>query len=247
MLARTVKLLIALLLSAAATANAGTLSVVGQSRWVDVGTVIDGDTFHTKAGEKIRLLGINAPEIAHNQKAGEPRGQQAKQLLTQLITGKTIKLRGDIEKQDSYGRTLAQLYLRNGIWVNEQLVRSGLAYVYTFPPNIRWASRLLQAEAEARSAKRGIWRTDSFGVLEADKVAAKQIGQFRLVHGKVSSAEQWRFKLGQLTVTVPRDKRRWFAKSPLPEDGDVVTVRGKIRTASGGGLFLALHSPYDLE
>ncbi|ATX82387.1 Endonuclease YncB, thermonuclease family [Mariprofundus ferrinatatus] len=247
MLLKTVNTLVALLLFAAGSAHAGTLSVVSQSRWVEVDKVFDGDTFRTTTGEKIRLLGINTPEVAHNEEPGQPLGGEAKRLLEQLISGKTVRLKTDRDMKDSYDRTLAQIYLRNGIWINEQLLRSGMAHVYTFAPNFRWSERLLKAEAEARNARRGIWKTDTFAVLDADNVTDRHIGQFHLIRGEAKTVEKWRFQLGKLTVTVPRSSRKWFRASSIVEQGQLVMVRGKIRTSSNGGLFLALHSPYDLE
>ena len=245
---KTVNLaLFALLLFTTSWAQAGTLSVVGQSRWVHVGKVFDGDTFRTTAGEKVRLLGINTPEVAHDKEPGQPFGKEAKRRLEQLISGKMVRLKLDRDRKDDYGRTLAQLYLRDGSWINEQLIRDGLALVYTFAPNFQWANRLLIAEAEARTARRGIWESEPFRVLKASSVTARHIGQFRLVRGDVKEDEPWRFRLGKLTVTIPRSARKWFNLSKLPQHGQSVVVRGRIRTSSKGGLFLALHSPYDLE
>ena len=245
---KTVNLaLAALLLFTTSWAQAGTLSVVGQSRWVHVGKVFDGDTFRTTTGEKVRLLGINTPEVAHGKEPGQPFGKDAKKRLEQLITGKMVRLQLDRDRKDDYGRTLAQLYLRDGSWINIQLIHDGLALVYTFTPNFQWADKLLKAETEARNKKRGIWNTEPFRVLDARDVKARHIGQFRLVRGEVKAAGKWRFQLGELTVTIPRSARKWFNPSQLPQNGQSVVVRGRIRTASNGGLFLAMHSPYDME
>lgn len=240
-------LLIALLLCVAGSADAGSLSVVGQSRWVEVGRVIDGDTFRTRAGEKVRLLGINTPEIAHDRQPAQPYGMDAKRQLEQLISGKTVRLQLDRDKKDNYGRTLAQVYLRDGSWINALLVRNGLALVYTFAPNFRWAQQLLNEEAVARRDMLGIWKSEQFKVLEARDVTARLIGQFRLLRGRIKASGPFRFQLGKLTITIPRSSRQWFAPSHMPKDGQQVIVRGRIRTSTGGGLFLALHSPYDLE
>ncbi len=226
--------------------DAGTLSVIGQSRWVEAATVFDGDTFQTRAGEKVRLLGINTPEVARGKEPGQTLGKKAKQRLQQLISGKTVRMQFDADKKDRYGRTLAHIFLRNGTWINEQLLREGMAHVYTFTPNFRWAATLLRAEIEARSAKRGIWNTRAFHVLDADKVTKRYIGQFRLVHGTVKKVEKWRFQMGNITASIPNSARKWFAKLPLPKQGEEVVARGRIRI-SNEKLFLTLHSPYDLE
>ena len=231
-----------------ADSQAGTLSVVGQSRWVEVAHVYDGDTFRTKKGEKVRLLGINTPEIAYNDRPGQPLGNKAKRRLAELIDGELVELRMDGDKRDDYGRTLAQVYRRDGRWINGLLVREGLALVYTFAPNFRWTKELLAAESEARAAGAGIWANARFRLLESSELSADHIGQFRLVQGSISALEHWGFRLDDLRISVPKNSRRWFEKG-LNElrEGQQVQVRGTIRSAKNGRLYLALHSPYDIE
>ena len=233
------------------TAQAGSLSVVGQSRWVEVRYVIDGDTFVAKNGTHVRLLGINTPEIAHDREPGQPYGQEAKRRLTELIGGQVVQLFTDKDSRDDYGRLLAEVYLRDGTWINDRLVREGFAHVYTFPPNFRWTTGLLQAEAEARDRRLGIWATGRFGVLQAADVNRQTIGQFRVVEGRAMDVGAWRFRLGSLVVSVPRKYRQWFAGPLRLADGQPVRIRATIRASSGGsssgGLFAAIHSPYDLE
>ena len=240
--------LLAALCLTAAGSQAGTLSLVNHSRWVEVKHVYDGDTFRTVKGEKVRLLGINTPEIAYNDKPGQPLGSAAKRRLTTLVGGELVELRMDSDKRDDYGRTLAQVYKRDGTWINGLLVREGLALVYTFAPNFRWTNQLLTAEAEARASGLGIWSEKRFQVLESSDIANRHIGQFRLVRGKISDLDDWRFRLGKLNISVPIKSRPWFKKGLSQfKNGQNVIVRGTIRSSRGGELYLALHSPYDIE
>ncbi len=229
-------------------AQAGALSIVETDKWVRVNKVFDGDTFRTTSGDKVRLLGINAPEITHHTQPGEPLGEKATSLLKQLTLGKIVRLKTDIDKRDSYGRLLAQVYLRNGEWINAAMLRHGMAFVYTFTPNIRWAEKLLVHEQQARKKRIGIWRNKRFKVLSADEVNGKHIGQFRLVQGYVSNLQKskYRFRLGKLIVSIPRAYRDYFKAWPTIQDDILVLVHGMIRT-QGKKLFLALHSPTDME
>jgi len=236
-----------ILLFAVSGVEAGTLSVVGHNRWVQVFSVHDGDTLRTAKGEKIRLLGINSPEVANQGKPGQIMGDKAKQRLTELVAGKRVQLQMDKEKHDVYKRTLAQVFLRNDSWINAQMVREGLAYVYTFPPNFRWVGKLMQAETEARRNKRGIWKTKRFRVLNSKSVSKLHIGQFRVVTGSVSNTEKWSFQLGKLQISIPRKYRQWFTGGAVVDTGQTVTVRGTVRLSSKGQLYMALHSPADLE
>ncbi|HKI62626.1 MAG TPA: thermonuclease family protein [Mariprofundaceae bacterium] len=231
----------------AVSTQAGTLSVVEQGRWVTVSHVYDGDTFRSSRGERVRLLGINAPEVAHNDQPGQPLGKTAGLRLAKLIAGKAVQLRLDRDKKDAYGRTLAQVYLPDGTWVNELLVREGMAQVYTFAPNFRWTASLVQAEKLARSKELGIWHDERFRVLAAQAVSNRHVGQFRVIEGRVGRTGSWKFRLGRLHVSVPRKYRQWFGKMPKLTSGRSVIVHGTVRTSGQGTLFLALHSPYDLE
>ncbi len=231
----------------AAHVQAGTLSVVGQSRWVQVAHVFDGDTFRSRSGEKIRLLGINAPEIAHANQPAQAYGEKAKRRLRALILNQSVQLRLDRDKRDKYGRVLAQVYLRDGRWVNKIMLREGLAHVYTFAPNFYWADALLKAERMARSDMRGMWKSERWRILDASDINNKHIGQFHLLRGYVNGVRPWRLRLGKLTITVPRDSRQWFVRADLPKKGQKVIVGGVIRVSSTGNMFLSLHSPYDLR
>jgi len=241
-------ILICLVLLCSSGAQAGTFSIIGQSHWVSAAYIFDGDTFRTRSGERIRLLGINTPEVAHNDQREQAYAKEAKRRLSQLILGKSVQLRLDREKQDKYGRTLAQVYLRDGRWVNKILVAEGLAHVYTFAPNFHWTDALLRSEQIARRDMRGLWKSSRFRVLDASEISPRHIGQFHLVRGYVDAVQAWRFRLGKkLTVSIPRKSRQWFTLSDLPQHGQKVILRGVIRTSVTGHLFLALHSPFDMQ
>ncbi len=241
-------LLTLLCLNFGTAAHSGTLSVLSQSRWVEVSEIFDGDTFKTSKGERVRLLGINTPEVEHDSSPAQPMGNAARKSLTNLIAGQTVRLDFDTQHKDNYGRTLAQIYLRNGIWVNGEMVRSGMAHVYTFTPNLRWAGQLTQLEAPARQAQLGIWRTERFAVLEANKVKADHLGQFRVIHGQVNQRNRkgYAFRLDRLNISIPKKYRPYFQTPPDVNPGDNMFVHGVIR-ASSSGLYVPLHSPFDME
>jgi len=225
---------------------AGSLSWITHDRWVTVERVIDGDTFKTTKGEKVRLLGINTPEIRHDNSPAQPFGAQAKNALTTLIAGKQVRLSFDKEKKDKYGRTLAHVYLRNSTWVNAVLVKMGLAHVYTFVPNISAAKQLLPIEQAAIAAKRNMWGHKRWRVLTPKQLRMRLLGQFRLIHGVVTKVDKngWRFELGKLTVTVPRRARRAFKRKAL-KLGQQILVRGKLRMSRKGKWFLSIYTQSD--
>lgn len=104
--------------------------------------------------EKVRLIGIDAPEIAQ-----EPWGRRAKNHLRKLIRESDwqVKIELDVQERDKYGRVLAYLWDKNGNMINYLMIRNGYAMVYTIPPNVKYAELFLQAQSLARDEKKGIW------------------------------------------------------------------------------------------
>ncbi len=84
--------------------------------------IIDGDTFETETGEKVRLIGINAPEIS------DIFGQEAKQYLSDLIENKIVELQSDniSNDRDRYQRLLRYVIL-DGVDINKKMVSDGFA------------------------------------------------------------------------------------------------------------------------
>jgi hypothetical protein len=167
--------------------------------------------------------------------------------LKELILGKQVRLSFDKEKKDRYGRTLAHVWMRDGLWVNQYMVEKGYAHVYTFEPNTRWVKKLLEAEHIAQREKRGVWATKRFKLLNSQKLSSKFIGQFRVIQGKVDSIKDWSFRTGKLHVSIAKKARKAFQKPPALRLGQTITIRGKIRISSKEKLFLSLYSPADLE
>jgi micrococcal nuclease len=119
--------------------------------------VIDGDTLVLAGGIKVRLLGIDAPEMEENGQPAEFLAHKAKAALADLTLNKKIGLEYDRLRYDHYGRLLAYLFLPDHAMVNAELVRRGLAWVYFIAPNLRYQKDLLAAQQEAIAAGRGVW------------------------------------------------------------------------------------------
>lgn len=124
--------------------------------------VVDGDTFWvddgSERGLKIRLIGVDAPESRNVfKKVAGYYGNESKQFMTTLIDGKKVRLVYDVDYHDQYGRTLAYVYLKDGTFVNAELVKKGYGMVMTVPPNVKYADKFLQLERKARKRNRGLW------------------------------------------------------------------------------------------
>lgn len=129
----------------------------GPPQQARVTQVVDGDTLVLEGGLKVRVLGIDAPEL---EKQGQPAdflAHKAKAVLAEMTLGQTVYLEYDRQRYDHYGRLLAFLFLPDRTFVNAELVRRGLARVYFHQPNNRHREVLLAAQREAIEARRGIW------------------------------------------------------------------------------------------
>ncbi len=127
-------------------------------RTVTAMRVLDGDTFDCADGQRVRLLGIDAPEVARADKPAQPWSEQSKQMLQQLIDGKQVQLQSGPSAVDRYGRTLAWVYTQDGRLVNAELLRQGAARLlpdYGLPPELE--PLLRAAESEARVRRAGLW------------------------------------------------------------------------------------------
>ncbi len=115
--------------------------------------VVDGDTIRADYGgvnESIRLIGFDAPE------SGEPFSDEATRALAALVGDREVELEFDVDRRDQYDRLLAYLWVGSTL-VNAEMLRAGLATLYTVPPNVAHVETLQQAQDEAHGAGRGIW------------------------------------------------------------------------------------------
>ena len=125
--------------------------------FVPVVRVVDGDTIWVPPEERVRLIGIDTPEVDWYGSEAECYGEEAGLFLRRLLEGERVRLAYDEELVDRYGRTLAYVYLEDGRMVNLLMVRRGYAVVTIFEPNDRHEERLRIAEREAQEARRGLW------------------------------------------------------------------------------------------
>lgn len=114
--------------------------------------IIDGDTLVLENGEKVRLIGIDAPE-----KIGkEYFNVESTRGLEGLVLGKFIRLERDETVRSPHGRLLAYLRI-DDIFVNRELVRNGYARASPYGKNRKYEAQLAEAERLAREGRLGMW------------------------------------------------------------------------------------------
>jgi micrococcal nuclease len=122
--------------------------------------VVDGDTFIAAiAGrnERIRLIGVDTPETVDPDRPVQPYGKEASNFAKHMLNGRTVRLVGDVEARDRYGRLLAYVWLPDGTFWNALLAAEGYAQLITIPPDVTYAGLFRRLVDEARSANRGLW------------------------------------------------------------------------------------------
>ena len=117
--------------------------------------VIDGDTIDVAAIGRVQLLGIDAPEIGRNRVAAPPLAREAQQRLAGLLTNRWVRLEYANDKARTRSQS-AYVFLEDGKFVNEWMVREGLARV-NGRSGLRRLAELQRAEREAQSLRLGIW------------------------------------------------------------------------------------------
>jgi micrococcal nuclease len=118
--------------------------------------VIDGDTVIMDDHQRVRLIGIDAPEIDSRYHRGEYFGRESGEYLRKRIEGREVVLKPGAEPFDKYGRRLAFIYLPDGTFINEEMVRLGFAETFrSFPFSGR--EKFLALEDQAREKELGMW------------------------------------------------------------------------------------------
>jgi micrococcal nuclease len=125
---------------------------------VRVVKVYDGDTIGVMvkgSREKIRLIGIDAPETGQ-----QLWGQMAKEHLRELLEHSdwVVALEFDVQDRDKYGRLLRYVTTPDGRMLNLQMIKDGYAMLLTVPPNIRYVGEFRNAQHEARGKSIGAHR-----------------------------------------------------------------------------------------
>jgi micrococcal nuclease len=123
--------------------------------------VVDGDTIRVRLGgrtERVRYIGVDTPESVKPGTPVQCFAKRAAAANAALVAGREVRLVGDVERRDRYGRLLAYVYREpDGAFVNAELVRDGYARTLTIAPNVAHSRQLSELARAARESGRGLW------------------------------------------------------------------------------------------
>lgn len=208
--------------------------------------IIDGDTVILKNQTRVRLVGIQAPKlpVSRKKRKGWPLGLESKKMLSDLVLGKSVTLYFGGQRQDRYGRALAHLFLKDGLWVQGEMLKFGMARVYTFPHNRAIAAEMLTLEKIARQNNSGIWAMNYYKPKQQE-TSEKYYNSFQLITGIVRKVVKIRgtyyLNFGKdwkkdFTVVIKSRAARKFLKAKIkPEDykGKRIEIRGWLKSFNG--------------
>lgn len=181
-----------------------------------VARVTDGDTLRLVDGRRVRLIGLNAPEL---RPQAEPLAEDARQYLSGRLVDGRVWLHAERAPKDGHGRHLMHAFDAEGRSLVEGLLAEGLGFLALFPPALAYADCFVEAEQRARMTGRGVWKESAFGPLPADGRLRSGFVRLQGEVLRVDTSRQaiWLQLRGQAVLKVNRADWRGFEKDPLPD------------------------------
>ncbi len=202
-----------------------------------VSYVNDGDTVRLTDGDRVRLVGIDTPELGRDGSRDEPFAREAQQALRALLSesDNRVTVVDATEGEDRYGRRLSYLYLPDGRSVQAELLEQGMAMAVFVAPNLELADCLLDREREAREEDVGLWSLSAYDPgLPSAKGIPDDVQGAAIVRGRVKSVGHSRSNVwvnleGRVALKIDRDHLDHFPGWDFDElEGEVLRARGWI-------------------
>lgn len=176
----------------------------GEISKISVKSVYDGDTLTTQKGEKIRLIGINTPELSDS----EPLAKDAAKFL-QKWQNQSLLLQLDKQKKDKYKRTLGHFFTLEGQNISALILKKGLGFLISIPPNLNYQDCYLAASKEAKTLKKGVYANSYFAHVPTQSQSLKSgFGRFigKIESAYISKKVIWLNFKGHISVRInPKD------------------------------------------
>lgn len=219
---------------------------------VRVEHVLDGDTVLLSDGHRLRLIGIDAPELGHGATPAQPMAKRAKALLARLVdSSATLQLRYDEERVDGYGRLLAHAFVVDDGSVQATILQQGLATQFVMPPNLWNMACYASAETTARLSSNGVWSLRQYQPVKTSELTPTDRG-VRVLIGQVRWFERsahglWLNLSDHVALRVPSEQAQYFEDLSLAAlVNHNIQVRGWLERARPGWR-MTLRHPQSLQ
>lgn len=202
--------------------------------------VIDGDTVILDDGSRIRLIGIDTPELGHNGNPDQPYARQARAYLLTLLHGHhdRISIIYGRQRIDAYRRTLGHIFLPDGSSIEALILARGLATPLVIPPNLGLLDCYRVQAQTAIDHRRGIWQQPQYQPRPVSSLTRADHG-FRIIRGKIthighSRSSVWLDMGRTLGLRIVKNDLKYFAKLDIAAlAGMTVEARGLIYRRNG--------------
>jgi micrococcal nuclease len=204
--------------------------------------VYDGDTVKVRFGDggerKVRLIGIDSPELADGREDVRFMAYAAKRFAFLKLFRREVRLSYDWQREDKYGRLLAFLTMEDGTLFNELILREGFASRFrAFPFDPGLMKRFEAAEGEARRAEKGLWRRTDPPPVSPEEAAGflGRLATIRMTCGAVDERPPFIVLSppgGGFEILVPARKRADFPGLEALA-GKIVLVKGLVEEYKG--------------
>ncbi len=223
---------------------------------VKVRHVQDGDTFVLADNTRVRLIGINTPELGRDDQPAQPLSIRARDRVRQLLfqSGNHAQILVGQQPKDKHKRQLTHLWLTDGRNLTAVLLEAGLGWQVAIPPNVRFKNCYAAAESSARQDRKGVWKENGYYNRPAAGLSLKDTG-FQHVKGRIirvnhGGGATWINLEGRFAIRIPDNSRQWFTQMPdsswigreLEVRGWAYQVRGELRVTVEHPAMLSLTS-----
>ncbi len=220
--------------------------------YVRIKHVIDGDTVILANGDRLRMIGIDAPEIGYRGKASQAGAISARDFLKGLINSRDdYPVSFEPQRRDRYGRTLGHLFLTDNRNIQALILAGGFAAPLNIPPNIAFSNCYQQQVTKAMQARLGIWKLDQYQAVAANLLSGNEQG-YRIIYGRIfdtatTPSSIWLHMQLSLAIRIAREDLQYFPDfHPDELPGRDIRVRGKLYRYKTQ-LRLRLRHPADME
>lgn len=211
------------------------------ARQASIAKIIDGDSVELDTGEKVRIIGINAPELYPRNKREERFASAAQDRLETLLYSGSRKKVGQvtliagIEPTDQHGRSLYHVLLPSGKNIALELLSEGLAAQSAVSPNTRCALAFAKAESQARQSEHGIWQNPDFWLIKQRKLPNSPLGFYivrdsvkkhRVINTKRGPAQVLSLKNGTNIFVSAEENELFMQNFPKKLTNKTIEIRG---------------------